>query len=221
MGIRIFDVDPDAKPKSQFSDDIVGRFRSGAQINKRPVALEAWRVTTGDPEVAAAVQGLFGGDEPAPWETQAEDNLEVYTEATTFDVILDGPQSVKTSMVLWGRNALIRSCDGVTQTDDKRSPCVCPQAVSERKEAAKAGTGCEPSIQVYFRLADDPDLGRFKFFSGSWSFAGEVGTAEAALEKIDGPARASLTLEVVEYTTKTGREVRYTKPVLKVLGPAE
>lgn len=221
MGIKIFEVDPDSQPRS--SDDIVGRFRSGTQLNNRPMALDNWRVTTGDPDVAAAIADTFGGD-PKDWDTQTEEKLEVFTETDSVEIILDGPDAIRTSMVLWGRNSMIRSCDGVTQTDDKQSACVCPSTVKERKEAAKAGHGCEPSVQVYFRLAAAPDLGKFKFFSGSWSLAAEVGDAEAKLAAINGPARATLTLERVEYTPKGGPRkdqlVSFTKPVVKVLGPA-
>lgn len=219
MGIRIFDVDPDARPKKQFADDIVGRFRSGTQVNGRPMALEEWRITTGDPEVAEAVRGLLGGGEAQEWPTQSEETLEVFTEANSVGVILDGPGALRTGMALWGRNGIIHSCDGETTSTGEPCP-MAGKTVAERKEAAKAGYGCEPSIQVYFRLEADPDLGKFKFFSGSWTLAADIGEAEAALERIDGPARATLSLEVVEYDTKAGRHVRFTKPVVKVHGPA-
>ncbi len=216
MALKIFDVDPDAAPRKPL-DDLVGRFRSGALVQGRPMALTEWRFTTGDPDVAKAVADLLGG-EPAEWDTPTEEVLEVYTSATEVDVILDGPSAVKSGMVLWGRNAMIRSCDGVTQKDG--SACACPQKITERKEASKAGTGCDPSIQVYFRLADLPDLGKLRFMSGSWSMAAEIGEAEEKLAKIDGPALGKLTLVPVNYTTKAGREVSYTKPVLTVTGPA-
>lgn len=216
MGIRIFDVDPDARPRKS-GDDVVGRFRSGAQVNGRPLSLDEWRITTGDPEVATAIQSLLSGGEVQEWAAQGEDNLEVYTKATSVDVILDGPSAVQTSMALWGRNGLIHKCDGETKADG--TPCEqAGKTVQERKEAAKAGYGCEPSIQVYFRLAENEDLGKFRFSSGSWTFAAEIDTAEAALAKIDGPAKATLALEVVEYDTKAGRHVRYTKPVLTITG---
>ena len=59
MAIRIFDVDTDEK-KGKFADDVVGQFRSGTQINRRPMALTEWRVTTGDPDVAYAISELLG-----------------------------------------------------------------------------------------------------------------------------------------------------------------
>ena len=219
MGIRIFDNDPDARPKQRFSDDVVGRFRSGTLLNNRPMALDEWRVTSGDPEVARAVQAMLGGEDPEEWETQSEEKWEVFTEAKSLAIVLDGPASLKTGMALWGRNGLIHSCDGEVTTDG--TPCpMAGKSVKERKEAAKAGFGCEPSIQVYFRLAEDPDLGKFKFFSGSWTMAAVIDQAEDALAALDGPALATLSLEVVEFDTKAGRHVRYTKPVLKVRGPA-
>ena len=223
MALRIFDVDPDARPKKGFADDLVGRFRSGAQVNGRPLALSEWRVTTGDPDVADAIAAALGGT-PEEWDTKTEETLEVYTAAPSVRVLLDGPQAVRTSMALWGRNnKKVRECDGVTQMDDAKSPCVCPDKVADRKVAAKEGTGCEPSISIFFRLADEAlrDLGKFRFQSGSWSMAAEIGEAEAKLADINGPAIATLSLERVEYTTKAGREVSYTKPVLKVLGPSE
>lgn len=219
MGIKIFQNDPDARPKARFSDDIVGRFRSGTLLNNRPMALDEWRITTGDPEVARAVRELFGGDAPQQWETQSEEKLEVFTDARKVAIILDGPGALRTGMALWGRNGIIHSCDGEVTTDG--TPCpMAGKSVAERKEAAKAGYGCEPSIQLYFKLEGHEDLGKFKFFTGSWTFAAVIDQAEDALADIDGPARATLALEVVEFDTKAGKHVRYTKPVLKVLGPA-
>lgn len=218
MPINIFATDPDAAPRPPL-EDVVARFRSGQQIDGRPVALTAWRVTTGDPDVADALADLLGG-EVEEWDTKSEEVLEVLTEAEEVPIILDGPGAIRSSMVLWGRNGKVRECDGVTQAPDPKgvaAPCVCPQKVSERKEAAQAGWGCEPSVQVYFRLADAPDLGRMKFFSGSWSLAGRIGDVEASLAAIDGPAKG--TLGLTQITTKAGRT--FTLPVVTILGPAE
>lgn len=217
MAVKIFEVDPDAAPRGSQADDVVGRFRSGAQLNGRPLALDAWRVTTADPDVADAIAEALGG-EAKEWDTSSDETLEVYTEANELSIILDGPGAIRSSMVLWGRNALLRSCDGVTQGHpNPGEDCACPSKVKDRKEAAQKGTGCEPSIQVYFRLADHPTLGKFKFFSGSWALLGEIGKAEEALVRIGGPALATLKLDQV--TTKAGRT--FTKPTVKVHGPAD
>lgn len=218
MAIRIFDADPDAQKRKPL-EDVVGRFRSGALQSNRPVSLDEWRVTTGDPEVAETIQGIMGGDEPETWETKGEDNIEVYTTTSSVDIILDGPNAVKSAMVLWGRNGIIHTSDGETLSTGEPDP-MAGKSLQERKEAAKAGYGSEPSVQVYFKLEGHEDLGKFKFFSGSWTLAEAIGAVEDKLAEIDGPARATLSLEVVEYTTKAGREVRFTKPVLNVKGAA-
>lgn len=223
MGIRIFDVDPDARPRK--SDDIVGKFRSGTQVNGKPMSLDAWRVTSGDPEVMTYIAETYGAKTgPQEWTTEGEDKIEVFTETDEVDVILDGPRSIQTAMALWGRNGLIHKCDGETVSSGQGEGGPCPMAgksVAERKEAAKAGYGCSPSIQVYFRLAESQDLGKFMFSSGSWGLAGEVEDVEKALAAIDGPTRATLRLELVEYTTKAGRAVSYRYPVIDVRGPAD
>lgn len=218
MGLRIFETDPDAapKPRQSFADDMVGRFRSGYQINGRPASLEAWRVTTGDPDVATLISDLLGGEPPQRWESRGEDNLEIFTASGQVEIILDGPNSIRSEMVLWGRSGAIRKCDGVEQKgDDIGKPCECPATFADRKDAAKAGRGCEPSVTIYFRLAANPDLGVFKFTSGSWSLARDIGFAEDKLATIDGPALATLALEVVEFTSQ-GVNRKFTKPVITV-----
>jgi hypothetical protein len=222
VGLRIFETDPEAapKPRRSFAEDMVGRFRSGYQINGRPSSLEKWRVTTGDPEVAETLRELLGGEAAQEWETKGEDNLEVFTDAASIDVLVDA-NAIRSEMVLWGRSGAIRKCDGVSQGGDNAGkPCECPSAFSERKAAADRGTGCQPNLTVYFRLAADPDLGKFRFTSGSWTFAKEIGFAEDDLAKIDGTAKGTLSLEVVEYESQ-GKKRRFVKPVLKIIGEAK
>jgi hypothetical protein len=61
-----------------------------------------------------------------------------------------------------------------------------------------------------------PDLGLWRFNSASWQLAGEVNAAEEALAAAGGEAEGVLRLELVEYTTKAGRNVSYTKPIIEV-----
>lgn len=234
MSLKIFGTpDGSAPARKRFSDDVVGRFRSGYQANKRPVALTDWRVTTGDPDVAAAVADLLEGEEPKEWDAAGEDNLEVFTTAQSVKVILEGDNALRQAMVLYGRNGIIRVSDGetITYPDDlKGQPD--PQAgesLQERKAAAKAGTGAEPRIEVYFRLAENPDLGIFKFQSGSWGLASDLGyngTEDTITDLIaDGhKVAATLLLEPVEFEAKNGpragQTVSYTKPVLQIDGAA-
>jgi hypothetical protein len=202
------------------SDDVVGRFRGGQQLNGRPVPLTEWRVTSADPQVLATVAEHLGSTgDVHKWDTRGDEAYEVLTTSSSVDIILDGPQSVRSGMVLWGRKGKLRECDGVTQATGE--PCACPSDLQALREGAAAGTACEPSVQVYFRLAAVPELGKFKFFSSNWAFAREVAGPEKELAAIGGPAVATLGLELIEYTTKAGKAVRYTQPVLTIKGAAD
>lgn len=233
MTFRIFDTDPESAPKSRqsFADDLVGRFRSGYMNGRRPVALEKWRVTTGDPEVAEAVHKILGGDEPKEWDAKGEDRIEVFTDAETVEILIERPEHLRTEMVLWSMQGKpIRRCDGVEQHGENAegAPCVCPRSFDERKTAAKNGTGCQPSISLLFRLAEDPDLGLFRFTSGSWSMVRDLvrDQTEEKLRKIHednggAPIVAELALELVKFETKDGQKRQYIKPIIKLIGAAE
>jgi hypothetical protein len=223
MALRIFETDPDAAPKERtsYTDDTVGRFHSGTtEVDARgqtiPVSLAEWRVTTGSQAVADAVAQLLGGT-PVETDSTSENFIEVLTTADGVQVILDGPDAIKSDMKLWNRSKLVHHCDGVEflSPDDKAGrPCGCPELFAERKAAAKDFIGPSPSISITFRLADDPELGTFRFQSGSWTLAEVLHQYDNALTKVGGESVATLALELVEYTTKKGRNVSYRKPVL-------
>lgn len=221
VAMRIFETDPDAKPQERqsFSDDTVGRFHSGKSVNDVPIALSEWKISTGDPDVADAVARLFGGT-PVETDSTSENFIEVETERATVLVILAGPEAVYSDLKLWNRSKLVHHCDGIeflSPDERKGKRCGCPELFAERKQAARDFMGPAPSIEVTFRLADDPELGQFRFKSGSWELAKVLHEYDNALTKVGGPALVELTLELVEYTTKKGRAVSYYKPVLKVL----
>ncbi|QDQ14310.1 hypothetical protein [Streptomyces spectabilis] len=220
MGLRIFETDPAAMPKPrQFADDFAGRFRSGRMVGKSPESLATWRVTTGDPEVAEKVAELMGGS-PSEWETSGEDFNEVITENDKVLIVVDGPRALTADMKLWGRSGLIHHCDGVdflSPDDDRGQPCGCPPLMEDRKAQAKTGRGPQPNTNLVFRLADDYHLGKFRFQSTSWKLAEVVHEIDNALSAHKGEVLAELSLELVEFTTKAGRDVSYRKPVVKVL----
>lgn len=221
--LRILDADPESRPKV-YSSDFVGRFRAGMQLNNRPVSLSEWRITTGDPDVAQAVAGLFGG-KPEKWETTKDDSLQVLTDVDAVKVIVDNADAVSFRMALFGMTGKpIHACDGVEfiDTEDPRygQPCGCPTSLQERKAAAKAGHGPKPDGRIVFRLAADPERGKFRLVTSSWEFMKAIEGVWRDLEAVGGPALATLKLELVEFTTKSGIDVRYRKPVLQVHGPA-
>jgi hypothetical protein len=225
MGLKIFGDRPKADPEARqsFADDVVGRFRSGYQVNDRPASLQAWRVTTGDPAVADEIAAFYGGS-PQEWEAKGEDNIETFTEAATVDVIVE---RLDQRLVLWGRNNKpIYSTDGETKDDGTPDPDA-GLTLAERKQKGRDGIGPVPQIEVLFRLAEKPDLGVFKFVSGSWSFLSDLDYfgVEDSLADADGKATATLGLTEVSFVAKNGpqagKTVSYTKPVLKITGAAE
>ncbi|MFJ3588609.1 hypothetical protein ACIQUY_04875 [Streptomyces sp. NPDC090231] len=222
---RIWDTDPDSKPRErQFSSDIVGRFRSGRLVGKQPEALNEWRVTTGDPVVAAEISRLMGG-KSGEWETDKEDNLEVLTTSTAVEIIIESSDKIDASMKLFGMQGLAHHCDGVeylSPDEDKGTPCGCPEGLQDRKDKARAGRGPKPSIDVQFKLAAAPELGVFRFNSGSWELVKVLHTVLRDVDAYDGPVTATLSIENVSYTPqkgpRAGKEVSYNKPVINVTG---
>lgn len=200
--------------------DVVGRFRSGHQINKRPVSLKEWRVTTGDPDVAAAVIALLGGDDVETWETNGEDNLEVFTDSGSADIILEGAEAIDARMVVWakGQKRIVVCHDEVYDTEG--GPFECTEGgYRTRREHDEQGHVCDPLIKVRFRLAADPDLGIFEFQTGAWSLTSQVGILMGDLNKYEGAVKATIALEAAEFE-KDGKPVKFTKPVITVTGEA-
>ena len=237
MGLKIFGTDPEQqpKPRQSFSDDVVGRFRSGHVVNKAPVALQEWRVTTGDPDVADVVHDLLGGDEPQEWDANGEDNLEVFTAAKEVEILLAGPSALRQRMVMWGRQKMIYASDGETIVyPDERKGEPDPDAdlsFQERKQKGQDGVGPVPQIEIYFKIVGQEDLGIFKFQSGSWSLAQDLvrndtdqDLADYSADSETGAVRATLGLEEVSFVAKSGpragKTVSYTKPVLTIKGAA-
>ncbi len=218
MAINIFDVEGDAAPRKTF--DVVGRFRAGHMIGKRPQTLNEWRVTTDDPEVADRVAELFGGKSQG-WDNERQP-WEVFTTATSVPVIVE---KIFSSMTLWGRQGPIRKCDGATLTypdDQAGEACECAKysSLSDRKAAAERGTGCQPDITVRFLLADAPELGTFEFKTGSWSLARDISGIEGTLADLGGRASGTLTLTPVEFTNNEGQLRKFTKTEIDLLKAA-
>jgi hypothetical protein len=239
---KIWDADPDAAPQDRpsFENDTVGRFRSGRLVKvgktDTPESLNEWRVTTGDPTVAAKIAELLGG-EPESWETDNEDNLQVLTDSKTVQIIIE-PDGVDASFKQFLPGAgLIHHCDGfnyLSPEEEKGNPCGCPSYIAERKDKATKLRGPKPSVDIEFRLLDAPDLGKFRFNSGSWKLVEALGGLFTELDRYgnagegDNPGaqvRASLTIENVSYVPKkgprAGQTVSYNKPVIKVFGAYE
>jgi hypothetical protein len=224
MAVRIFETDPDSKPKPKvtYASDMAFRFRSGmTDEDGKPVSLEHWRVTTPERSTGEAIAQLFGG-KADEWETSKDDFIQVLTNANAVQVVVNGPQAIESRLILWGRNGPIHECDGVnflSPEEDKGRPCGCPPLLADRKAQARSQRGPAPHTTIRFRLAEDLDLGEGSFSSTSWDLLTVLHEVENDLEAIGGEALCELRLELVEYTTKAGRHVMYRKPVLEVIKP--
>ncbi|MFF9806462.1 DUF6009 family protein [Streptomyces coeruleorubidus] len=197
-----------------------GRFHQGRLSDGRPQVLDAWRVTTGDANVAARVAELLGG-RTRPNEGGGILAHEVLTTSESVRVLVEGPESVAAHMRHWGSKGIAHECDGsefLSPEEKKGQPCGCPPLLEDKKLAAKEGRGPSPSIDLTFRIAAEPVLGEFHFTTASWQFAAQLSDLMVALERVGGPAVCDLTTELVIFTTKTGMDVGYRKPVVTVLG---
>lgn len=221
MALRIFETDPDARPKPRKRfEDYAFQFRPGRQVNGRPVSLAKWRVLTGDPEVADAIAMLMGGT-PEEWDPAKEMHLEILTDTNSVEVVIAGPDVIEDKLILWGRSGPIHECDGefyLSPPEEKGKPCGCPRSLKERKKAAKAGRGPSPAITIPFRLAHAYDLGVGRLMSTSWKFAETIHEVKNDLAEVGEEALCRLSLELVEFDLPDGEHVKYRKPRIDVLG---
>jgi len=234
MGItvNVWATDPENKPaeRKTFTDDTAGRLHSGymeANENGKPVpvALTEWRLSTGDMNVARNVAELFGGSPVENAESTSENFIDVFTAASSVPVIIEA-DGISADMKQWVGGKLAHHCDGVNFLSHPLSEskigtnCGCPHLFAERKEAAKAGMGPNPSIEVKFRFAADPELGVFKWQTGSWTLLAVLHEVANAMDEIGAPVLADLILEEVSFVGKKGKmkgqRIEYTKPVIKV-----
>ncbi len=223
MALRIFDTDPEARPKprtTSYDNDYAFQFRSGMQRNRKPVSLANWRVLTGDPAVAAAIAQLMGGS-PDEWDPTKEMNLQVLTDSPSVEIVIDGPDAIEDKLIQWSAQGQpIHECDGeffLSPAEDKGNPCGCPRTLKQRKDAARKGRGPSPAINVTFRLAHDYDLGRGKLIATAWSLAQVIHEVKNDLAAVGEPALCRLVIEPVEFEID-GETIRYKKPVIEVLG---
>jgi hypothetical protein len=69
---------------------------------------------------------------------------------------------------------------------------------------AAKGKACKPNVSSKLILVDAPELGMFKFQSGSWLLASDVDTIEEFLEGSDNGSL--MKFEIETYKTKAGQE---------------
>ncbi|MFF2811793.1 hypothetical protein ACFVT2_32400 [Streptomyces sp. NPDC058000] len=192
----------------------VGRFRAGTVCAGRPVALDTWRVTTSDMDVADCIAARFGGA-PKRCGQEGGDTFEVTTTAASVDVVVDRLAAIETRMRIYGSD---RSAVPNSAQKARRFP---PVEESVREGAAgrtlltRVGQGLRPSILLAFQLADLPDVGQFQLMSAAWSLVEGLHVLIEQLRAEGRPVRARLALE---RAMPSGSDNHFSYPVVRFLG---
>jgi hypothetical protein len=194
-----------------------GRLHYDALVNGRTRIMATWLLATSDPDVATRIATLFSRQSHVGGNS-SERLYQVLTDDAEIEVLLDGPQAIQVRMVRRHGSTLVRCCNGRTQrTPFGKQPCQCPPTVQGRWQAAKAGLGCEPLVQVAFQLAADPTVGRFLLASATWPFADHATSVRAALCQQHGSMRARLSIDRTLHTTSCGTTFAYSRPTISLL----
>lgn len=221
-------TNPNAGTESTESNDVVGRFRAGYQINGEPASLANFRVTTGDQKIADAIAKELGVDKtkaegPQEWEATGEDYIEVFTDTDSVGIILASANDYKASLTrrtrdgdfMYATDGAVITAVGEDYEDEYEVGDADPQAdqdLETRKAKAKKGLGSSPDIRIRFTLEAHPEWGVFEYRTGGWSFVHS--DPEPKLRRLpDGPIKAVLKLTTVE-----GKKFTWTKPELIVRG---
>ncbi len=189
------------KARDTPSSDVVGTIRTGKMDarSNTPYSLEAFRFTADHPDITKKLAELYGG-KPDEWETAKPDKYELLSEASSLLVEV---RHFDSEFILWGANKPIRVCDGQTQKDEDGDPCQCPGDYWEHREMAAKGKACKPNVSSKLILVDAPELGMFKFQSGSWLLASDVTEIEAYLA--DSAHGSQMEFSIETYETKQGQ----------------
>ncbi|MDT0347787.1 hypothetical protein [Streptomyces litchfieldiae] len=164
-----------------------------------------WRVLTSEKPVGLRLVELFGGDVE-----RERGAVAVITRRDSVAILVDGPEHLMRGTPVGGLGG-DGACSG-----QQTGRCAAYPLIYE-KAAGPSGRGPLPEISLVFRLADDPDMGVFALRSAAWGFAATVPDLWRALAERAQPARCTLSLRRVEFTTASGFPVRYVEPAV-VLG---
>lgn len=148
-----------------------GRIRIGEKHGKAMRALDKFRFTTPDKDLAEQVARLYGGT-PRPWndpKANPQQQWEVYGEQDRINVLLP-PNCISTWYELWAGGGRVRQCDGVSVTvaghdDLEQVPCICN---------AKAKLECAPYTRITMIIPDLPLRGTWSLSTKGWNALSEL-----------------------------------------------
>lgn len=228
--ISLFDEEQRTSSANPYRDDVVGKLSAGYVNNGRPVSLDEWRFVSDDEIVAQKVADLYGGEvQEITKEKKNGDKVveyEVFTQAKDLDIVIDGVDAVSSEFMWWANGELLGRGDGVKMEDGSDDPGYGLE-LAERKDKSKKGLVPAPETTVYFRLADDPDLGVFRYAkSQAWAlernlqrngFYDELDDAEGAIKARIGRNPVSF---IAKNGKMAGKTVSYTETTLEYKGAA-
>jgi hypothetical protein len=162
----------------------IGRIRIGVKVTTqngkiRPQKIDTFRLTTGSRHAADAVAELLGGT-VAEWGKQ----WEVITERDTLLVTVPPRDGVITQFYeMWNKGGCIRRCDSVLEQKSNK-PCMCPSDGILRSQLAKMNPpqACKTTTRLNVMIPDLPGLGVWRFDTGSYYAALEMGDMATLLE---------------------------------------
>jgi hypothetical protein len=167
--------------------------------------------------VANRIAILLGGELSTDGDGLGQ-SYQVCTGHTELDVLLDGTQAIRLRMLRRHGSAILGSCNSRTQqTPDGDPPCQCPVALNARRDVAKTGRGCEPSVQLTCRLTGDPAIGTFLYSSAAWAFAEHASAVRVAIQRCRRPVLVRLGINRALHTAASGTTFAYTQATVTVL----
>jgi hypothetical protein len=202
-------------------ENVLMSAHSGWVVDNRPMALEHWRIATGEKVLASKACEVFGGRIERA-DSSSGSNLSVFTQVSTLPIIVNGVTAVRSEMKMWNASKLVHHCDGfalLAPDEMVGRKCGCPETLPERKQAARDYRGPSPSIRIEFRIAGMEGFGLCSFQTGSWVLKEGIDHSIGELREVGGLAQCELRLARTELRTKAGRGVCYMKPIFAVLGP--
>lgn len=228
--ISLFDDEQRNAPSNPYRDDLVGKLSAGYVNNGRPVSLDEWRFVSDDEVVTQTIADLYGGEvQEITKEKRNGDKVvefEVFTKSKSLDIIIDSPEAVSAEFTWWANGELLGRGDGHTMENGEDDPGAHLE-LAERKDKAKKGLVPAPETTVYFRLADNPDLGVFRYTkSQAWGFERNLkrNGFYDSLDAAESPINATIARNPVEFVAKNGpragKTVNYTETTLEYKGEA-
>lgn len=229
MSLNIFDLEDSPKPSSnkRFADDIVGSIKGGYVAANRPVASETLIFTSDDMDVITPLAEKFGG-EVEELQVERGDPYRVISDASELVLTLTAAGSLRSRFALYGQAGLVFATDGDTITEGETYGGAKvgdqwtekPETLKQWKDRATNGRAPKPDITLTGKIEGFEDFGKFRYRTSGWSLVRDLPEIERMLDEAEAAGksiRVKLSLGKVEFTTKGGDEVAYTRPYIEVL----